>query len=233
MDQASALDPTSDECGKMQREGLALCECPPAPAEAGTGTCTLCQGGAPFNASVEFIQDFGCGTIATYASGDTRPNACQAYQSTIGLYCGCPYDAAVADDAPVCTLCGGGKFLPEPGRFVEKPGGQDKNACANLEFEATRVYDTCDNDTATYSEACCKPTAKGAPALGDVVLIEDGGTSGGDSNVTAPQDDEEDEEDEEKEDGATSSDACCASLGRIHCVIAAAAAFLLTLTLLP
>ena len=205
MDQASGItDPTSEDCAKMQREGLALCSCP-APEDA--APFTLCQGGAEFDASIEFIKDWSCGTISTYVSSDTRPNACAAYQSTIGVYCGCPYDTIEAGDVQVCNLCGQGNLLPEPGRFVQRSGGQDENACANLEFEASRVYDTCQNITATYGEACCKPTPEGAPALGDVVTIEDGADGGGSTNDTAPAPEEKNdkEEQEEMNDDTTST----------------------------
>jgi len=222
MDQASAIDdPSSEQCAKMQREGQALCECPATTDAA--DVCTLCYGAAEFDPSIMFVQDWPCSTISTYVSADTRENACWAYQSTIGLYCDCPYDPSVAagDVPPVCRLCGAGDLLPEPGRFVVDPVLQDKKVCSDLEFESTRVYATCEDVKARYATACCEPTPEGAPALGDVVVVDNG-------NSTSGEDDKDGGD--AVDDGATSS-ATCAPLKRICYVIVGVAASLLPFTL--
>lgn len=226
MDQASAIDdPSSEQCAKMQREGQALCECPATTDAA--DVCTLCYGAAEFDPSIMFVQDWPCSTISTYVSGDTRENACWAYQSTIGLYCACPYDPSVAagDVPPVCRLCGAGNLLPEPGRFVVDPVLQDKKVCSDLEFESTRVYATCEDVKARYAKACCEPTPEGAPTLGDIAVVEGG------SDVSSNSTSGEDDKDGDVEEEDTTSSATCAPLKRICYVIVGIAASLLPLTL--
>jgi hypothetical protein len=156
---------TVDTCEIIQAEGATLCGCP-----LPVSNCTLCQDGSSVpDENISYVQGFPCGAIEVFVKSDERSGACEAYQVTAGLYCGCSVDESKAD---ICRLCG--DKLPDPGLLVPVEGDDaheegNVRPCSAIEFDATFFFSECASYQEQYGPACCgdlnmDPTSSAYPA---------------------------------------------------------------------
>lgn len=142
-------DPTLlDDCDLVNFLGVQICGC----QDSSETTCSLCEDGSllsdPFSDVIGFATCLEIAyNIHTLEAGSTT---CVANQATFGTYCGC--ENPVAEEG-ACRLCGEGKELPKPNRFVETENTD--GPCSQYEFFANDGMITCDEARDLVATECC------------------------------------------------------------------------------
>ena len=151
--QASIGIQDQQTCNVYAQMGVFACGCTnmlPTPS------CSLCEdGSAPPNLLLD-VDGKGntCVEFMAIAAGVQDPAACQAFQATAGVYCGCPDNNPVSS-ASACRLCRYGRLLDDPARIADPLA---EIPCSEAEYVANLGDDNvCERMQNAFYDTCCGP----------------------------------------------------------------------------
>lgn len=144
-----------ENCTALQDFGRSLCLCESSPPQL--NDCTLCEDGSALGQPLlEGLSGETCAELQIDAQRDYASN-CEAWQGTVGIYCGCNN---VVADVLACRLCGNDTMLPNPLDVQEGEG----DSCGKLEFEASLPGANCSAHQEEHAEYCCRNVVPPTPA---------------------------------------------------------------------